>query len=1222
MNLTLEKIKSTWLPFNINRRNNFSDARDNLAIYNDSINLFDAIALVAGDASTGATDITISQSSGTVTVESSSGTDGSIPSATTSLAGVMSASDKTNLGALVTLSGVSAGSTNLGTFTGATIANSSTIKSALQALETAVEAIVSPTGTDLSITFNTGALTLNSSTGTDVLLPVATITNNGLLSAADKVIVNTLNTNVPALISLSGVAAAATNLGTFSGSTISNNTTIKDALQSLETAVEAIPAPDGNGIYDGSGVIPAATVATTSGAFTIQPGSASHSIRVGDAGASLGGWGLDVTNSTGIGLGNIYAGGFSRIDLQTNLSLLGRTANDFIQFTNVGSKIKVSNTSMVMEGSNVAFQGLVYNADYSANYSSRSLVDKEYVDAAIGASGGGTVTSIGLTMPSGFTVSSSPITTAGTIGVTTALSGVVKASGGAFTAGTVSLSSEVSGTLPIARGGTGLTALGTANQLVRVNSGATALEYFTPTYISANQTITLSGDVTGSGTTAITTTIATDAVTTSKILDANVTMAKIAQASATTGQAITWNGSAWAPGSPLADAAGAQGDIQFRASTDVLAANTLINWNDSTNRLRVGFSTAPTARLHVQGEGATSATHPFIVQNSGATQILTVRDDQRVGIKASVPLTPLHVNGIVAAGDSVSASNSVRGLNVVDTTIPSIRVISVNATPNTTSPLIELMARATADGTNTVYWDMRGTTNGYIIRDQGAALDRLQLKTTGQLQLHAYNTTTFDTNSPTKALGVDASGNAVTFTPAVVPGSNTEIIFNNTGAFGASSLLTWNGSTLQVSGAATITGQLNLTTNSQYAINQSNSGSVNRLAAPTYIGSTGSAPVASAILELESTTKALLLTRMTGTGSIASPADGMLFYDNTLGNQRFLGRINSAWVPLNSPVSVLATPVADQFTYWSTGGSSPVIAGSANITRTGDGNMAVNVNTQTATYSNGAVSTGDYPVVVTSSNIGAKSILSMKSGAETAKYIQEALWKNRWSMWDTGISTNGDWTLLASSSVTSAPNYAGTNLTPWGQVTLTTAASSGDYAHIINTNPNMYLRAGNVSTGGFYFFCRFVPPPTFVANARQFIGMSSYTGVMPTNPLVNWINTIGLYFDGTGTTGNYSVILNGNLATTGAVTSTTSTSVTTSSPLEFTMYWPNGGTAMYWSLKTVSTGAVTTGTLTPNPASSLAVAALHPKVYIAATSGSAVTLPVHKIYCSSENDKP
>lgn len=70
--------------------------------------------------------------------------------------------------------------------------------------------------------------------------------------------------------------------------------------------------------------------------------------------------------------------------------------------------------------------------------------------------------------------------------------------------------------ITVAKGGTGLTALGTASQLLRVNAGATALEYFTPSYISANQTITLSGDVTGSGTTGIAATIAANAVSDAK----------------------------------------------------------------------------------------------------------------------------------------------------------------------------------------------------------------------------------------------------------------------------------------------------------------------------------------------------------------------------------------------------------------------------------------------------------------------------------------------------------------------------------------------------------------------------------------------------------------------------------------------------------------------------------------------------------------------------------
>ena len=45
---------------------------------------------------------------------------------------------------------------------------------------------------------------------------------------------------------------------------------------------------------------------------------------------------------------------------------------------------------------------------------------------------------------------------------------------------TINLTTKVTGSLPVANGGTGLTALGSASQVLRVNSGATALEYATP----------------------------------------------------------------------------------------------------------------------------------------------------------------------------------------------------------------------------------------------------------------------------------------------------------------------------------------------------------------------------------------------------------------------------------------------------------------------------------------------------------------------------------------------------------------------------------------------------------------------------------------------------------------------------------------------------------------------------------------------------------------------
>jgi hypothetical protein len=55
---------------------------------------------------------------------------------------------------------------------------------------------------------------------------------------------------------------------------------------------------------------------------------------------------------------------------------------------------------------------------------------------------------------------------------------------------TINLTTKVTGTLPVANGGTGLTALGTSLQVLRTNTGATALEYATlSTGASAGQII-------------------------------------------------------------------------------------------------------------------------------------------------------------------------------------------------------------------------------------------------------------------------------------------------------------------------------------------------------------------------------------------------------------------------------------------------------------------------------------------------------------------------------------------------------------------------------------------------------------------------------------------------------------------------------------------------------------------------------------------------------------
>jgi len=131
--------------------------------------------------------------------------------------------NETHIDNVATLTGLVKDSTDLGTFTGTTIADSETIKGALQSLETAVES----KGSATSLT--------------------------------------SLTTAVGDLNTLTGVAQNAEDLGTFSGSTIADSVTVKAALQTLETSVEDISAVDTDVVDAGDNVnrLVAATSADT-----------------------------------------------------------------------------------------------------------------------------------------------------------------------------------------------------------------------------------------------------------------------------------------------------------------------------------------------------------------------------------------------------------------------------------------------------------------------------------------------------------------------------------------------------------------------------------------------------------------------------------------------------------------------------------------------------------------------------------------------------------------------------------------------------------------------------------------------------------------------------------------------------------------------------------------------------------------------------------------------
>ena len=120
---------------------------------------------------------------------------------------------------LVSLTGVASGEEDMGSFSGSVIGHNSNIKEAMQDLETELELKASISYVD--------AHTWTESDITD-------LQDYALNSKVDEIDVNAND-----LISLSGVAENSQDLGTFSGATISDSRTIKQALQELETAVEA-----------------------------------------------------------------------------------------------------------------------------------------------------------------------------------------------------------------------------------------------------------------------------------------------------------------------------------------------------------------------------------------------------------------------------------------------------------------------------------------------------------------------------------------------------------------------------------------------------------------------------------------------------------------------------------------------------------------------------------------------------------------------------------------------------------------------------------------------------------------------------------------------------------------------------------------------------------------------------------------------------------------------
>ena len=155
---------------------------------------------------------------------------GDDPNAASTLTALATANE-VHIDNAVSLTGVAKDATNLGTFTGSTVTDSKTIKEAIQLLETAIEA---------EIANRAAAVTAENTAMLAAVAAVQADVDQNESDADAAVAANEVH--IDNIATLSGLAKDSTSLGNFTGSTITNGTVIKTALQELETAQEAIDA--------------------------------------------------------------------------------------------------------------------------------------------------------------------------------------------------------------------------------------------------------------------------------------------------------------------------------------------------------------------------------------------------------------------------------------------------------------------------------------------------------------------------------------------------------------------------------------------------------------------------------------------------------------------------------------------------------------------------------------------------------------------------------------------------------------------------------------------------------------------------------------------------------------------------------------------------------------------------------------------------------------------
>jgi hypothetical protein len=200
----------------------------------------------------------------------------------------------------------------------------------------------------------------------------------------------------------------------------------------------------------------------TAGAFTsTRPSAPAHTVFLG--------WIVKVNSSSGELFLNINNGW--ELDELHNVLITSPTNGDLLQYDSAGpywenvaaSNVTVGSATSAADIAGGAANQLLYQDTIgSTSFATAPTVTNSFLKwngsaFAWDTVTSGTVTSVGLTMPTGFSVANSPVTGSGTLAVTTSLSGILKGDGSGFTTATsgTDYAPATSGTSILKGSGTG-----------------------------------------------------------------------------------------------------------------------------------------------------------------------------------------------------------------------------------------------------------------------------------------------------------------------------------------------------------------------------------------------------------------------------------------------------------------------------------------------------------------------------------------------------------------------------------------------------------------------------------------------------------------------------------------------------------------------------------------------------------------------------------------------